>query len=216
MQRRWIIAAVWLLSAVLVMGIDSLRGVVDPAERNNAGIWAYERGDFESALRSFQIAQVNSPDDSVPYLNAGLAFARLGALSEAVLALEQALKTAQPALAAQIYFNLGNVYFQMRDFQQAVAAYQRTLLLQPGDMDARHNLELALQRLTPPAATEIPTSINDSLTSTPQPAAVNAAESPLSREEAEQLLDAAQRSQQTLTEDALTPGAVDDQAGRDW
>ncbi len=220
MQRRWYIVTVCLVSVFLIAIMWASLGAVDPAERNNAGIVSYEQGDFEAALLLFQVAQVNKPDESVPYLNAGLALARRGEWNESVLALEQALKTADLGLVAQIYYNLGNVYFQMRDFEQAVFAYQRALLLQPDDNDTRHNLELALQRILPPAATEIPDSLGGSPTPTSEAADQNSVEEAplesLSRDEAEQLLDAAQRSQQSLSQGLPTPSAGETLNERDW
>jgi tetratricopeptide (TPR) repeat protein len=204
---------------LLGMTVLTFQDGLNPAERNNAGIGLYRDGDFEGALVAFQVAQVNAPDESIPYLNAGLALARRGDWDEAIAALEQALKTADPTLAAEVYFSLGNIHFQMRDFEQAVFAYQRSLLLNPSDMDARYNLELALLRLIPPTATEMPEMSGESLSATvesQQSISVGVPQGALSREEAEQLLDAAQGSQQVLGQGVPTPGASESQDAPDW
>jgi len=60
---------------------------------------------------------------------------------------EQALKTADPALATQAWYNLGNAFFGAEKWPQAVEAYKEALRLRPGDGEAKHNLELALQKL---------------------------------------------------------------------
>ncbi len=44
---------------------------------------------------------------------------------------------------ADIYYNLGNAYYRSEEITQAILAYERALLLSPGDADIRFNLQLA-------------------------------------------------------------------------
>ena len=44
---------------------------------------------------------------------------------------------------ADIYYNLGNAYYRTEEITQAILAYERALLLSPGDADIRFNLQLA-------------------------------------------------------------------------
>ena len=53
---------------------------------------------------------------------------------------EQLLKRGE---SADIYYNLGNAYYRMDDMTHAVLAYERALLLSPGDADVRFNLQMA-------------------------------------------------------------------------
>ena len=53
---------------------------------------------------------------------------------------EQLLKQGE---SADIYYNLGNAYYRMDDITHAVLAYERALLLSPGDADVRFNLQMA-------------------------------------------------------------------------
>jgi Ca-activated chloride channel homolog len=122
---------------------------VNAAERNNAGNSMYDQGDYDAALQAYQSAQVAAPDQSVPYYNAASALVQIGELEAAQTTLEHALTIADDELTAQAYYNLGNVYFEMGLFSQAVEAYQETLLRRPDDQDARYNYELALNRVLP-------------------------------------------------------------------
>ena len=45
--------------------------------------------------------------------------------------------------SADVYYNLGNAYFRTEEITQAILAYERALLLSPGDADIRFNLQLA-------------------------------------------------------------------------
>ena len=45
--------------------------------------------------------------------------------------------------SADLYYNLGNAYYRTEEITQAILAYERALLLAPGDADVRFNLQLA-------------------------------------------------------------------------
>jgi tetratricopeptide (TPR) repeat protein len=70
---------------------------------------------------------------------------------------QQAIKDYQELLkkgvSADLYYNLGNAYFRTDNITQAVLAYERALLLQPGDKDIRFNLQFArsktIDKITP-------------------------------------------------------------------
>ena len=55
--------------------------------------------------------------------------------------------------AATLYYNLGNAYFRTDNITQAIIAYERALVLDPGDNDTRYNLEFArsktIDKVTP-------------------------------------------------------------------
>ena len=63
---------------------------------------------------------------------------------------EQLLKQ---GVSAELYYNLGNSYYRMDNMTQAVIAYERALLLSPGDKDIRFNLQMArsktIDKITP-------------------------------------------------------------------
>lgn len=45
--------------------------------------------------------------------------------------------------SATIYYNIGNCYYKLGEVAKAILNYERALLLNPGDKDARYNLTLA-------------------------------------------------------------------------
>lgn len=45
------------------------------------------------------------------------------------------------------YYNLGNALFESRKYPESVEAYKNALRNEPGDMDAKHNLQLAMKML---------------------------------------------------------------------
>ena len=69
----------------------------------------------------------------------------------------QAIKDYQELLkqgkSAALYYNLGNAYYRTDNITQAVLAYERALMLSPGDDDIRFNLQMArsktIDKITP-------------------------------------------------------------------
>lgn len=211
-----------VLACLMLAGCD-----INPAERVNAGNDLYSRGDYLGAAAAYQMAQVVSSDMPIPYFNAAGAYAQSGQLARAEAALQKTLELGDPSLVEKAYYNLGNVYFMMSHFDQAIQAYQQALLLNPNDQDARYNLELALRRAVPAAPTgespaPTPTPAPQDSAPSPQPTETAAQEPPpqtietLTAEQAERLLDSIQQNQQTLRDrlNRVTPQA--NPAEKDW
>lgn len=72
---------------------------------------------------------------------------------EAAKQYELLLKRQGPS--AVLYYNMGNAYYKDEQIPRAILAYERALLLNPADRDARFNLELArlktADKQTPPS-----------------------------------------------------------------
>lgn len=56
--------------------------------------------------------------------------------------------------SAEVYYNLGNAYYRLDSLPQAILCYERALRLQPGDDDARFNLQLARSKTVDKIAPE--------------------------------------------------------------
>lgn len=113
---------------------------------NNAGNERFAKGAYDEAIAEYRQAQLDEPDRAEPYYNAANAHNRQAQLETTLAQAQQALKTADTDLAARIWYNLGNAHFDAERWPEAVAAYQQALRMHPDDLDAKHNLELALQR----------------------------------------------------------------------
>lgn len=49
--------------------------------------------------------------------------------------------------SADLYYNLGNVYFRINELGQARLNYERAALLSPSDRDIRHNIDYVMTRI---------------------------------------------------------------------
>lgn len=50
------------------------------------------------------------------------------------------------SLSADLYYNIGNTYYRLKDNAHAILYYERALLLDPGHGDARYNLDFVRTR----------------------------------------------------------------------
>ena len=57
---------------------------------------------------------------------------------------QQAVK--QQGTSTDVYYNMGNAYYKLKDMGHAILCYERALALDPGNRDARYNLEFVRER----------------------------------------------------------------------
>jgi Ca-activated chloride channel homolog len=139
-RMRRILASA-LLFALLLSGCGR-----SPQRVNNQGNEAYARQDYAEALSDYQQAGEKLPEAAEPVYNAGNTLYRQGDFNQSQGLLAQALQHADLRLSQKGHYNLGNVLFQGEQYGLAAEAYREALRLDPTDTDAKHNLELALQK----------------------------------------------------------------------
>jgi Ca-activated chloride channel homolog len=108
---------------------------------------AFAKQAYEEARQAYAEAQAKSPELAEPYYNAANVLYREGKYEDALKALQTAAQVAQSdALAQNSYFNAGNAAFNTQGWDAAIESYRQALLRNPDDLDAKVNLELALQQ----------------------------------------------------------------------
>ncbi len=112
-----------------------------------SGHEAYVIQDYDTAVSAFQKAAVDRPNNLVVHHNLGAALYKIGRFRQAANAFQTALLKVNVPNKAAVYYNLGNAQFQMRDLAAAIESYRSSLRLNPHDVDAKHNLALALQQM---------------------------------------------------------------------
>ncbi len=113
-----------------------------------SGHEAYVFQNYDTAVASFQEAALNKPNNSIVHHNLGAALYKKGRFRQAANAFQTALLKVNIPNKSAVYYNLGNAQFQMRDLRAAIESYRSSLRLNPHDVDAKHNLALALELLT--------------------------------------------------------------------
>ena len=139
-----------ILIPILLLAVVALAGCGQSAETlNNKGNEAFAEQDYEGALTAYLGAQEDVPEMAEPHYNAANSHYRMEDYQQAQQEIEQALvgEESQQALDQHSYYNLGNTFFQAQQFEPAIEAYKEALRLNPDDLQAKQNLELALRQL---------------------------------------------------------------------
>ena len=134
----------YCLSFIVFSGFTLLD---DVARRVEEGNQAFGRAEFDAALEAYRSAQTDRPDSPELHYNVGDALYKQGAVDEALAAFQKAVETGDAGLGANAFYNIGNALYKKQAFDQAVAAYEESLDLNPGDLDAKINLEMALEKM---------------------------------------------------------------------
>jgi Ca-activated chloride channel family protein len=144
-MKRLVVLIPFLFLAAL-----ALTGCGSSAEKlNNQGNEAFAAQDYDGALTAYTQAQEQSPKLAEPHYNSANTHYRQGAYDQAQQQIELALvsEQAQAGLDQNTYYNLGNTLYQAQQYEAAIEAYKEALRLNPGDLEAKQNLELALRQL---------------------------------------------------------------------
>ena len=138
-----------LLVGLATLALSLLACGPTPGQVNNSGHESYSAGDYATALEVYQGAQERSPESGEPYYNSGNVLYRTGEYENSLQDYDESLRHAIGELRSRGFFNRGNTSFQQEQYAQAVEAYKEVLRANPDDLDAKHNLELALKQLPP-------------------------------------------------------------------
>jgi Ca-activated chloride channel family protein len=121
---------------------------------------AYKKGEYNKAETQYQDAAAQHPDVAPLQYDLGAAAYKSGEFDTALPSFQKALSTDDPALQQQSYYNIGNTQYRIgqktaksapqdtiKQWQQAVQAYDGALKLKPDDGDAKYNRDFVQKKL---------------------------------------------------------------------
>ena len=121
------------------------------AQTNNEANIAFDQGEYDLAISEYEKVSKEQPERPEPDYNSANARYRLEDYEQAQEELEVALLDAyeedEEELVTSTQFNLGNVLFQAEEYEGAIESYKEVLRQNPDDVEAKHNLELALRQI---------------------------------------------------------------------
>ena len=135
-------ALVILLFVPMLVGFDLLLAPDPDVEEGNR---ALAEGRAKDALGRYERALSRLPAEPGLHLDRGAALYALGRFDEAQREFLRATEARDQALKAQGFYNMGNAFFRAGKYLEAQQAYVRALGLEPRDVAAKWNLELALR-----------------------------------------------------------------------
>lgn len=212
----------------------------------------YRKGHFAEAVQEYENVLKSGKDSPELRYNLGTAYLKLGKYEDAEKHLRLALRDVSPKIRQPGSYNLGNRFLedarkggadqqatsQMLD--GAIESYKQALRLNPSDMDAKWNLELALrekekQNKSPSGGGQNEKNPSNSQNKSPNAGggAGNSSQGqssagqgrnqgqsyeqrPLSQEQADRILSAVEQDERQLTREKLRKGERRSPVTRDW
>ncbi len=154
-MKRVVAMTVGVLIALALLGADKPIpwwrpiGQIKAWHLNQKGQRAYRANEPDKALEAFREAKKIAGEHPILHFNEGTALMALGQMKEAEQSFRSALKgipSQQVREQASVYYNLGNLYFAQKRWDEAAKAYIAALKRTPNDWDAKFNLELVLRQ----------------------------------------------------------------------
>ena len=117
------------------------------ARANAKGNELAGEGKFGEAAEVYREEALIRPENGILQRNLAGALARSGSMEEGLAAYGQALRFAEtPGQKAKALFDLGNALAMGGQAQQALETYASAMLLDPTDMDIKHNFEYLMKQ----------------------------------------------------------------------
>lgn len=137
-------AVYYILLILPLFLVGWIGGWAEAIKRGNAH---YKAKAYDAALEAYQSAAEDRPEDTIARYNLGTVLYQKEQFEKASDEFRRSLDAADPVRRAQGYYNLGNAQVRLSDIEGAIRSYKSALRLDPADLDTKHNLELALERL---------------------------------------------------------------------
>lgn len=109
---------------------------------------SYKRKEYPMAEANYNEVLTQDPSNNTAKYNKAAALYRQTKADESIKVLEDlAFKTEQPDLKSKAYYNKGAILSAQKKLEESVEAYKSALRINPGDKEARENLQKALLEL---------------------------------------------------------------------
>lgn len=107
----------------------------------------YEAGRYGEAHERYLEALRQDPENPLIRFNEGNALYQSQEFQRALEAYGEVAEAGVQGLDARAWYNLGNALVQQEQLPEALEAYKQALRRDPSDRDAKHNLEVVLDRM---------------------------------------------------------------------
>ena len=132
---------------LLILSLCLIGGIGSWSQAIKRGNTHYKAEEYDAALEAYQSAVIDRPEDAISHYNLGTALYQKKQFEQAADEFRWSLDAVDLSYRAQGYYNLGNAQIQLNDIEGAIRSYKSVLRLNSADLDAKHNLELALEKL---------------------------------------------------------------------
>ena len=109
----------------------------------NKGNKLYKKEQYEEAYEIYKDASILYPDKEKIKFNLADCAYQLKRYREAGDEFARLTTSKDKEVRQKSFYNLGNVFMEAKQFGEAISSYKQALLLNPKDMRAKRNLEIA-------------------------------------------------------------------------
>jgi tetratricopeptide (TPR) repeat protein len=117
------------------------------SRKNSEGNELYQQKSYPKALDKYVQAQDGQHHQQELSYNLANTLYQQKKYAEAIKEYDKAASFGESKLKENIHYNKGNAFFQAGKFAESVESYKKALELDPNDLEAKYNLELALQKM---------------------------------------------------------------------
>jgi len=109
------------------------------------GNYLERKGEYEDALKHYQEALVQEPDNPKIHYNIGRALYRMERYDESIGEFQLGFLEKEKYFQSDVFYNIGNNQFRKGQLDAAIEAYKMSLLVNPDDIEAKQNLEFCMR-----------------------------------------------------------------------
>lgn len=127
-----------------LVAAGATRGGVEPGSPLANGLENYRAGKYEAAVRDLRQAVEQQPNSDDAHYALALALTEIKQLNEAIEEFKQVLAlTIDPDLKIFSCYNMGNAYFDLGKYVEAIESYKAAIEIDPTLANPHNNLGLA-------------------------------------------------------------------------
>lgn len=143
-KNKLIIVLVAIAVTLSVSSCDQISPHLDVLQGN----YNFSRGEYQEAMVSYlSVREYPEYNQWIDY-NLGNVFHALGEGEAALEVWESGLDSTYPDLLFGVHYNRGVVYYELGQYRKAYQSFKDAVILNPGSLEAKINLELTIQRLS--------------------------------------------------------------------
>ncbi len=171
------------------------------------------KGEYEEAIKHYQEALVQEPDNPSIHYNLGRALYRLEKYDEAISEFQLGFLEKEEDFQASVFYNIANSQFKKGMLDAAIESYKMSLLVNHEDIEAKQNLEFCL-RLKEQMQNQPPSDSTSQQQQQPQQQP-QPTQGEIGKEEAERILQALENEEKENLEKSRAQEKKED-AVKDW
>jgi len=137
----------YIIIILTIMILSSGCGFREPILEVLDGNYRFMRGDYTGATISYIKALEKDKYKEWINYNLGNVYNSLGETNAAIEELLLATNTKDQEVLFCAHFNIGNIYFSLGQYDKAIHHYKQSLKAKQNEIDAKINLELAVEKM---------------------------------------------------------------------